>query len=137
MGVPKKSNSSRRSLDAARLLPSSDFGVGLGLDYPTKGRKGRDHRRSREGGVSIGGDGGGRGKGAAGGGKRGGAKAAQEAGRRLLEAARVGDTVALARVLASGEVDVEWVGRGNGWTAVMEAAEHGSLEALCYLLDNG
>ncbi|CAN0103544.1 unnamed protein product, partial [Hapterophycus canaliculatus] len=29
MGVPKKSNSSRRSLDAAGLLPSTDFGPGL------------------------------------------------------------------------------------------------------------
>lgn len=132
MGIPKRSNS-RRSSDLGALLSSPDFAKGL--DYTAKGKKGRERR---SGGVSLGGDGGGRGKGAAGGGgKRGGLKGAEEAGRRLLEAARVGDTMAMGRVLARGEIDVEWVGRSNGWTALMEAAEHGSLEAVCYLLDTG
>ena len=130
MGIPKRTNS-RRSSELGALLSSPDFG--RGLDYTAKGRKGRDRR---SGGVSLSGDGGGRGKGASGG-KRGGLKGADEAGRRLLEAARVGDTMAMGRVLARGEIDVEWVGRSNGWTALMEAAEHGSLEAVCYLLDTG
>lgn len=121
MGVPKKSSSNTS-----------------GFDHLTKGRKGgRGQRRLRGGGgVSFGGDGGGRGKGS-GGRKRGDLKGAEEAGSRLLEAARVGDTMAMRRVLARGEIDVEWVGSSNGWTAVMEAAEHGSLEGVCYLLDMG
>ncbi|CAM9154846.1 unnamed protein product [Pylaiella littoralis] len=121
MGVPKKSSSNTS-----------------GFDHLTKGRKGgRGQRRLRGGGgVSFGGDGGGRGKGS-GGRKRGDLKRAEEAGSRLLEAARVGDTMAMRRVLARGEIDVEWVGSSNGWTAVMEAAEHGSLEGVCYLLDMG
>lgn len=120
MGLPKKSSNTS------------------GFDYISKGRKGgREHRRSRGGGgVSFGGDAGGRGKGS-GGRKRGDQKGAEEAGSRLLEAARVGDTMAMGRVLARGEIDVEWVGSSNGWTAVMEAAEHGSLEGVCYLLDMG
>lgn len=130
MGVPKRSNS-RRSSDFGALLTSPDFGKGL--EYGAKGRKGRERRSE---GVSLGGDGGGRGKGASGG-KKGGLKGAEEAGRRLLEAARVGDTMAMGRVLARGEINAEWVGRSNGWTALMEAAEHGSLEAVCYLLDSG
>lgn len=130
MGIPKRTNS-RRSSEFGALLASPNFGKGL--DYTAKGRKGCDRR---SGGVSLGGDGGWRGKGPRGG-KRGGLKAADEAGRRLLEAARVGDTMAMGRVLARGEIDVEWVGRSNGWTALMEAVEHGSLEAVCYLLDTG
>lgn len=130
MGVPKRS-SSRRSSDLGSILSSPDFGKGI--DYAAKGRRGRERR---SGGVRFGGDGGGRGKGASSG-KRGGVKGTDEAGRRLLEAARVGDTLAMGRVLARGEINVEWVGRSNGWTALMEAAEHGSLEAVCYLLDSG
>lgn len=130
MGIPKRTNS-RRSSDFGALLSSPDFGKGL--DYAEKRRKGRERR---SGGVSVSGDSGGRGKGG-GGGKRAGPKGADEAGRRLLEAARVGDTMAIGRVLARGEIDVEWVGRSNGWTALMEAAEHGSLEAVCCLLDTG
>ena len=130
MGVPKRTNS-RRSSEFGALLSSPEFGKGL--DFGAKGRKGRERRAGR---VSLGGDGGGRGKGASGG-NRGGLKGADEAGRRLLEAARVGDTMAMGRVLARGEINVEWVGRSNGWTALMEAAEHGSLEAVCYLLDTG
>eukprot|EP00752_Nemacystus_decipiens_P001312 g1302.t1 len=130
MGIPKRTNS-RRASDFGALISSPDFQKGW--DYGAKGRKGRERRSGR---VSLGGDGGGRGKGG-GGGNRGGLKGADEAGRRLLEAARVGDTMAMGRVLARGEIDVEWVGRSNGWTALMEAAEHGSLEAVCYLLDTG
>eukprot|EP00752_Nemacystus_decipiens_P002890 g2689.t1 len=130
MGVPKRTNS-RRASDFGALISSPDFQKGW--DYGAKGMKGRERRSGR---VSLGGDGGGRGKGG-GGGNRGGLKGADEAGRRLLEAARVGDTMAMGRVLARGEIDVEWVGRSNGWTALMEAAEHGSLEAVCYLLDTG
>lgn len=70
-------------------------------------------------------------------GGRGGAKGADEAGHRLLKAARIGDTVTMGEVLARAEIGVDWVGRNNGWTAVMEAAEHGSLEGVCYLVDIG
>lgn len=91
----------------------------------------RDNRRRREG-VSLDGEGGG-GRG----GGRGGMKGADEAGHRLVKAARIGDTVTMGEVLARGEIGVEWVGRSNGWTAVMEAAEHGSLEGVCYLVDMG
>lgn len=94
-------------------------------------RRKREQRRWRDGvsleGESRGGKGGG----------RGGAKGADEAGHRLLKAARIGDTVAMGEVLARGDIGVEWTGRSNGWTAVMEAAEHGSLEGVCYLVDMG
>lgn len=79
--------------------------------------------------------------GTAGGGRGGGrgaaARGVEEAGHRLLKAARIGDTVAMSEILARGEVGVEWVGKNNGWTACMEAAEHGSLEGVCYLVDMG
>lgn len=87
--------------------------------------------------VSINPERGGGGGGGRGGGRGAAAKGAEEAGHRLFKAARNGDTIAMGEVLARGEVGVEWVGRNNGWTAVMEAAEHGSLEGVCYLVDMG
>lgn len=64
-------------------------------------------------------------------------KGLDEAGYRLLKAAREGDMEAMGEILATGEIEVDWVGRSNGWTAVMEAAEHGSLKSVCYLVDKG
>lgn len=126
-----------------RLLQKSCPGVSLGVSKKYRGReigatggdigsaRRRREQRPREV-VDIDDEG----RSSRGGG-RGGGKGADEAGYRLLKAARAGDTIAMGEVLAKGEINVEWVGRSNGWTAVMEAAEHGSLEGVCYLVDIG
>lgn len=53
------------------------------------------------------------------------ARGLEDTGHNLLQAARIGDTVIMAEVLAKGEIGVDWVRRSNGRTAVMEAAESG------------
>lgn len=70
---------------------------------------------------------------------RGGASArgVEDDGTQLLEAARVGDTETMRKILAKGQVGVEWMKRSNGRTAVMEAAENGSLQSVCFLGDMG
>lgn len=144
-GVPVKAHSKNGHISkhrqSADLSSNSDRG---------NGRRRRDRRSAAGSGpntnnkesqqrVTIDADAGsvgtaGRGRG---GGRGAAARGVEEAGHRLLKAARIGDTVAMSEILARGEVGVEWVGKNNGWTACMEAAEHGSLEGVCYLVDMG
>lgn len=129
--------------DVLQLLQKSCPGVPLGIAR-RRGRrrpegatalllrKGFDGKRQCKDVVSLDGDGrNGRLRG------RTKQKGQDEAGHRLLKAAREGDVEAMGEILATGEIEVDWVGRSNGWTAVMEAAEHGSLESICYLVDKG
>lgn len=129
--------------DVLQLLQKSCPGVSLKIDRRRRRRrpevttalllrKSFDGKRQSKDGVTLDGDGGhGRLRG------RTKQKGLDAAGHRLLKAAREGDVEAMGEILATGEIGVDWVGRSNGWTAVMEAAEHGSLESICYLVDKG
>lgn len=149
-GVPLKahgkggsgSRHNRYLAESSSISTVDSLVLGLSTSSDRSNSRRRRDRRAGGGGnqketqqrVSIGAEGGSAVRGRGGG---RGARGTEEAGHRLLKAARIGDTVAMSEVLARGEVGVEWVGKNNGWTACMEAAEHGSLEGVRYLADVG